>query len=313
MRIVFAGTPEPALATLRALVASHHDVVGVITMPDARRGRGRTLHPSPVAAYAAECGIPVFKPEHIRGNSELVSQVAALQPEAIPVVAYGALITEPLLTLPPHGWLNVHYSLLPRWRGAAPVNAAIGHGDTETGISIFRLDAGLDTGDLLAQVAEPIHPDDTTDSLLTRLVEVGAQALIATLDQLEAGTATLTPQPDHTDPATTYAHKLVTADGKIDWAAPASDIDRHIRALTPAPGAWTMWGDNRVKLGPVVAAEPVDLAPGEVRILDHPQRVIVGTGDTPVALSSVQVPGKKMMNAADWARGVHNREGIVWQ
>ena len=325
MRIVFAGTPTPALVTLQVLVASHHDVVGVITMPDARRGRGRSLHPSAVGDYAEGLGVPVFKPQTVRGNEELYTQVKNLQPEAIVVVAYGALIAEPFLSLPQHGWLNVHYSLLPAWRGAAPVNAAIAHGDAETGISIFRLDAGLDTGDLLTQVSEPIQTTDTVDSLLERLVYIGAQALVDTLDSLEAGTATLTPQPDNLDPATAYAPKLTTADSRIDWTQPAEVIDRLIRSVTPTPGAWTTWAQvggepERVKLGPVhlvrspEAEAPAPLNPGQVSILSGKQpRVWVGTGTDPVELDHVQVPGKKMMAADAWARGVHEQEGIVWQ
>ena len=281
MRIVFAGTPDPAVVALQHLIDSGHDVVGVITRPDARKGRGRTMHPSPVAALAEKHAIPMVKPTSLKPGTEdgddVRERLRQWQPECIPVVAYGNLITSDLLDVAPHGWVNLHFSLLPAWRGAAPVQAAILHGDEITGASTFRIEQGLDTGTVLGSITEPIHPTDTSDDLLTRLAYKGAELLVATLDGLEAGTVVARPQ----DGTATYAPKIDKHDARIDWQQPAHVIDRQIRAHTPAPGAWTMMGEDRVK----------------------------------VQLGQMQVPGKKMMSASDWARGaqVHGDEGVVWQ
>ncbi|MCI6205480.1 MAG: methionyl-tRNA formyltransferase [Corynebacterium glucuronolyticum] len=320
MRILFAGTPEPAVATLERLIDSDHEIVGVVTRPDARRGRGRTLHPSPVADCADKHGLQVYKPETLRGNDEFATLLRDLAPDCVPVIAYGNLIPEELLDIPTHGFVNVHYSLLPRWRGAAPVQAAIAAGDEETGATIFRIDAGLDTGPILSTVTTPISAQDTADDLLTRLAYDGADLLVQTLTDLESGA--VTPQPQAGE--ATYAHKLDKATARIDWQQPADVIDRRIRAFTPAPGAWTQWDGDKVKLGPVhplpCTQEPssslppssqVKLAPGEVLI--EKNNVFVGTGSVSVALSTVQAPGKKRMDAASWGRGVHNQDGIVWK
>lgn len=316
MRIVFAGTPDPAVVALQHLIDSGHDVVGVITRPDARKGRGRTMHPSPVAELAEKHAIPMVKPTSLKPGTEdgddVRERLRQWQPECIPVVAYGNLITSDLLDVAPHGWVNLHFSLLPAWRGAAPVQAAILHGDDITGASTFRIEQGLDTGPVLGSITEPIHPTDTSDDLLTRLAYKGAELLVATLDGLEAGTVVARPQ----DGAATYAPKIDKHDARIDWQQPAHVIDRQIRAHTPAPGAWTMMGEDRVKVGPVTQASPEGSSP------DHPGHVVVtkrgvfvGTGTDPVQLGQMQVPGKKMMSASDWARGaqVHGDEGVVWQ
>lgn len=320
MRILFAGTPEPAVATLERLIDSDHDIVGVVTRPDARRGRGRTLHPSPVAECADKHGLKVYKPETLRGNDEFAALLKELAPECVPVIAYGNLIPEELLGIPTHGFVNVHYSLLPRWRGAAPVQAAIAAGDEETGATIFRIDAGLDTGPILSTVTTRISAEDTADDLLTRLAYDGADLLVQTLTNLERGAVT----PQLQDGEATYAHKLDKETARIDWQQSADVIDRRIRAFTPAPGAWTQWDGDKVKLGPVhplpCTQEPasslppssqVKLAPGEVQI--EKNNVFVGTGSVSVALSTVQAPGKKRMDAASWGRGVHNQDGIVWK
>ena len=316
MRIVFAGTPDPAVVALQHLIDSGHDVVGVITRPDAKKGRGRTMHPSPVAELAEKHAIPMVKPTSLKPGTEdgddVRERLRQWQPECIPVVAYGNLITSDLLDVAPHGWVNLHFSLLPAWRGAAPVQAAILHGDEITGASTFRIEQGLDTGPVLGSITEPIHPTDTSDDLLTRLAYKGAELLVATLDGLEAGTVVARPQ----DGAATYAPKIDKHDARIDWQQPAHVIDRQIRAHTPAPGAWTMMGEDRVKVGPVTQASPEGSSP------DHPGHVVVtkrgvfvGTGTDPVQLGQMQVPGKKMMSASDWARGaqVHGDEGVVWQ
>lgn len=309
MRIIFAGTPEPAVVALEKLIASRHEVAAVITRPDARRGRGRTLHPSPVKVLAEKHGIEVLTPSTLKPGTEdgdaLRARLAELSPEAIPVVAYGNLITEDLLHVPTHGWVNLHFSLLPAWRGAAPVQASIAAGDEVTGATTFRIDKGLDTGDILATLEERIQPTDTADDLLTRLAYAGADLLVETMDGLEDGSISTKPQEGEA----TYAHKIATEDARIEWAAPADVIDRHIRAHTPGPGAWTLLGESRLKVGPISLADGESgasaLRPGEVRV--GKKEVLVGTGSTAVRLGQVQPPGKKMMNAADWGRGLSSQ------
>ncbi|WP_288863626.1 methionyl-tRNA formyltransferase [uncultured Corynebacterium sp.] len=309
MRLVFAGTPEPAAVALQRLLASEHEVTAVLTRPDARKGRGRTLHPSPVKALALEHGIEVLTPETLAGDSTIQHRLRELSPDAVPVVAYGNLIPADLLDIPAHGWVNLHFSLLPAWRGAAPVQAAIANGDEVTGATTFRIDEGLDTGDILGKLETGIGQTETSGELLERLADTGAGLLAATMDALEAGTATPIPQPQEG----TYAHKITPADARVDWAQPASVIDRGIRAHTPAPGAWTMRGEERFKLGPVTPTDGDTLAPGEA--LFGKNEVLVGTADGDVRLGTIQPPGKKMMNAADWARGLHPeaKEEVVFE
>ena len=304
MRIIFAGTPEPAVVALEKLIASSHEVVAVITRPDARKGRGRSLHPSPVKAVAQEHGIEVLTPSSLRPDTEdgqaLRARLRELEPEAIPVVAYGNLVTKDLLELPQHGWVNLHFSLLPAWRGAAPVQAAIAAGDEITGASTFRIEEGLDTGPVLGTVTEEIRTTDTADDLLT------------TMDGLAAGQLEAQPQQGEA----TYAPKISTAQARVEWSQPAFAIDRHIRAHTPGPGAWTMWDEARVKVGPVspveaAAAVPEHLEPGQLYIAKN--AVFVGTATQPVQLGKIQPPGKKMMNAADWARGLGKDAEVKFQ
>ncbi|MCS4535146.1 methionyl-tRNA formyltransferase [Corynebacterium sp. HS2168-gen11] len=311
MRLMFAGTPEPAVAALERLLASDHEIVAVLTRPDARKGRGRSLYPSPVKALAQTHGIPVFTPSTLRAGTpdgdQFRSDLAALNIDCAPVVAYGNLIPADLLDAVPHGWVNLHFSLLPRWRGAAPVQAAIAAGDTTTGATTFRIDEGLDTGPILASLTEPIMPEDTADDLLTRLAYAGSDLLVATMNQLAAGTATLQPQVGES----THAAKILSSDAQIQWNTPAAEIDRNIRAVTPAPGAWTTLDSDRVKLGKVLPlAETSQDAPGTIRI--EKTRVVVATATQDVALTTIQVPGKKMMNAIDWARGRHTTEGLLF-
>lgn len=309
MRLVFAGTPEPAAAALERLIASDHEVVAVLTRPDARRGRGRTLHPSPVKALALEHGIEVLTPESLTRDDAIREQLTALAPDAIPVVAYGNLIPADMLDIPAHGWVNLHFSLLPKWRGAAPVQAAIAAGDEVTGATTFRIDEGLDTGDILDTLETAIGEAETSGELLERLAYAGADLLVETMDAFEAGTADPTPQPEEG----TYAHKINPADARVDWNQPAAVIDRGIRAHTPAPGAWTMRGEDRFKLGPVTPMGSGALAPGEAAFSKN--EVLVGTADGDVRLGTIQPPGKKMMNAADWARGLNPeaKEGVVFE
>lgn len=301
MRIVFAGTPEPAVIALQRLLASSHEVVAVLTRPDARKGRGRALHPSPVKALAQAHGIEVLTPVTLRGNDEIAAQLRELAPAAIPVVAYGSLVPQSMLDIPAHGWVNLHYSLLPNYRGAAPVQAAIIAGETTTGVTTFRIDEGLDTGDILGSIEEPVQLTDTADDLLTRLAHRGADLLVETMDRLAAGTVVPQPQPQEGS----YAPKLTSDGARVNWNQDAVQIERAIRAYTPAPGAWTTFAGQRFKLGPVTVADPEhpeQLPPGVLRV--SKTEVTVGTGTAPVVLDQVQPPGKKPMKAADWARGL---------
>ncbi len=298
MRVVFAGTPEVALPALDALAASDHDLVGVVTRPDARAGRGRALVASPVARRAEQLGVPVLKPAHPR-DTDFQEQLRALEPDCCPVVAYGALLPQSALDIPEHGWVNLHFSVLPSWRGAAPVQHAIWAGDEVTGASVFRIVQALDAGPVFGVMTERIRPRDTAADLLDRLAEGGAGLLVAVLDALDLDEIHARAQQAE---GVTLAPKIEVADAQVDWAAPAIGIDRAVRAFTPAPGAWTTWAGERLGLGPVVPdpeAEP--LAAGELRA--GKRDVHVGTGTVPVRLGEVRPPGKKAMAAADWARG----------
>lgn len=302
MRVVFAGTPEAAVPSLAALLASTHEVLGVITRPDARSGRGRTLRPSPVRVAAEEAGLPVLTPASAR-DPELRETLARWAPEACPVVAYGALIPPALLDLPTHGWINLHFSLLPAWRGAAPVQHAIIAGDEVTGASTFLIEEGLDTGPVFGTLTETIRPTDTAQDLLDRLSEAGAGLLVATLDGLATGQLTGRPQPAD---GISLAPKLEVADGRLDWHRPAYAVDRLVRGCTPAPGAWTTFRGERLKVHPVRplavdADDAAPLLPGQVRV--DKRSVRVGTGAGAVELGDVQAPGKRVMAALDWARG----------
>ncbi|MBV5244063.1 MULTISPECIES: methionyl-tRNA formyltransferase [Mycolicibacterium] len=300
MRLVFAGTPEPALPSLQRLIDSaRHDVIAVLTRPDAAAGRRGRPSPSPVAELAAAHGIPVLKPS--RPNSEeFVAELAALAPDCCAVVAYGALLREELLAVPAHGWVNLHFSVLPAWRGAAPVQAALAAGDEVTGATTFQIELSLDSGPVYGVVTETIRPTDTAGDLLGRLAESGAGLLEATMDGIEDGTLTAVPQPAE---GVSIAPKVSVDDARIRWELPAHVVDRRIRSVTPNPGAWTMAGELRIKVGPVTVPEdgPKDLEPGEIRV--GKKHVHVGTATDAVLLGTVQPPGKKSMNAADWARG----------
>jgi len=307
MRIVFAGTPEPALPSLRRLIESpRHEVIAVLTRPDAAAGRRAKPAPSPVARLALDSGIPVLRPE--RPNSdEFVAELAALAPEACAVVAYGALLRDSLLAVPRHGWINLHFSLLPAWRGAAPVQAAIAAGDTVTGATTFQIEPALDSGPVYGVVTETIRPTDTAGDLLERLAVSGAELLERTLDGIADGTLTPVPQPAE---GVSVAPKVTVDDARVRWDLPAHVVERRIRAVTPNPGAWTMVGDLRIKLGPVTIDETANpLPPGVIRV--DRSGVRVGTASQPVLLGLVQPPGKKQMNAADWARGARLDESAT--
>ncbi|MHB1064186.1 MAG: methionyl-tRNA formyltransferase [Georgenia sp.] len=301
MRLLFAGTPEVALPTLRALLASDHEVVAVLTRPDAPRGRGRTLQPSPVAEVARAEGVEVLTPKSLR-DAGVAEQLAALKVDAAPVVAYGGLVPAHLLDLPTHGWVNLHFSLLPAWRGAAPVQRALIAGDEVTGASVFQLEAGLDTGPVYGTLTETVRPHDTSGDVLARLAESGAGLMVAVLDAIAAGDAV--PQPQPAD-GVSLAPKLEVADAAVRWADPALAVGRLVRGCTPAPGAWTTSPDGtRLKLRPVTPRPDVtDLAPGQLRAGKH--EVLVGTGSHAVTLGEVAPAGKSWMPAEAWARGAH--------
>jgi methionyl-tRNA formyltransferase len=299
MRLVFAGTPEVALPALDAVAASAHELVGVVTRPDAPAGRGRRLVASPVAQRAEELGVPVLKPDHPR-DPDSQDALRSLAPDCCPVVAYGALLPQSALDIPPLGWVNLHFSVLPAWRGAAPVQHAILAGDEVTGATTFRLVREMDAGPVFGVMTETIRPRDTAGDLLARLAEGGAGLLVATLDGLADGTIEARPQPSD---GVSFAPKITVDDARVDWSAPAAAVDRLVRACTPAPGAWTTYDGERLKLGPVVPTTDRDPLPaGQIEVSKH--AVDVGTATEPVRLGEVKAVGKRWMLAADWARGV---------
>ncbi len=297
-RIVFMGTPSFAVPILRAL-ADHHQVVGVVTQPDRRAGRGRRLTVSPVKEAALALGLPLFQPPTLR-TAEAAQRLAAWQPAVIVVAAFGQILRPPLLSLPPHGCLNVHASLLPRWRGASPVAAAILAGETVTGVSLMLMDEGMDTGPILARRSCPIAPDDTTGALTGRLAEMGAQLLIETLPRWLAGG--IRPRPQDDDRAT-YCRLLKKEDGRLDWTRPAAYLERQVRACDPWPGAFTTWQGRRLKVLRARARPevPADGPPG--RVLDLSPGLGVSTGQGVLELIEVQLAGKKPLPAGTFARG----------
>ncbi|MEU2249268.1 methionyl-tRNA formyltransferase [Streptomyces sp. NPDC019224] len=300
MKLVFAGTPEVAVPALDALIASgRHEVAAVVTRPDAPAGRGRRLVASPVAQRAEEAGIEVLKPARPR-DEDFLARLREIAPDCCPVVAYGALLPKAALDVPARGWVNLHFSLLPAWRGAAPVQHAVMAGDEVTGASTFLIEEGLDSGPVYGVLTEEVRPADTSGDLLTRLAFAGAGLLAATMDGIEDGTLHAVPQPAD---GVTLAPKLTVEDAQVQWSAPALRVDRVVRACTPAPGAWTLFRGERLKLVQVTpAVDRSELAPGELSVGKN--NVFVGTGSHAVELLWVQPQGKKPMRAADWARGV---------
>jgi len=301
VRLVFAGTPATALPSLEALLSSRHEVAAVVTRPDAPAGRGRRLGPSPIAVRAEQAGVEVLRPAK-PSEPEFKERLREIAPDCCPVTAYGALIPQSVLDIPARGWVNLHFSLLPAWRGAAPVQHAIWHGDDMTGATTFQLVRELDAGPTYGVLTEPIRPSDTAGSLLERLSVAGAGLLVTTLDLIESGELEARPQPAD---GVSLAPKVTPADAEVDWKAPAVAVGRQIRACTPAPGAWTMLDGTRVKLLPVAArgaADGVTLGPGE--LLATRDAVLVGTATGPVQLGDVQPGGKRLMPAPEWARGL---------
>jgi len=316
MRLVFAGTPQAAVPALEALLASRHEVVAVVTRPDAAAGRGLHEAPSPVAERAAQAGIEVLKPARVR-DEDFLSRLRAIAPDCCPVTAYGALLPQTALDIPKHGWVNLHFSLLPAWRGAAPVQHAILHGDELTGATTFQIVRELDAGPVYGVLTEPVGSRDTAGDLLGRLAVSGAGLLVATLDGIESGQLDARPQPAE---GVSLAPKITIEDARVRWDEPAVAVDRRIRACTPGPGAWTMLGEARIKLWPL-AAPPAQaaadarsdagppLAPGELRV--QRTSVLAGTATGPVELGDVQPPGKRRMPAADWARGLRQAAAVL--
>lgn len=307
MRLVFAGTPAVALPSLAAIEQSRHELVAVVTRPDAPSGRGRSLVASPVADWAAERGLETLKPERA-GDAAFLERLTELGPDCCPVVAYGALLPRRTLEVPEHGWVNLHFSVLPAWRGAAPVQRALLAGDEVAGATTFEIVPELDAGPVYGVLTERVRGDDTSGALLARLADAGAGLLLDTLDHIEAGDIEARPQGDGGD---SYAAKIEVEDARVRWTEPATAVDRRIRACTPEPGAWTTLDGTRVKLGPVrVAESAAALAPGEIHAGKHD--VHVGTVAGEVRLGDVRPHGKKQMPAADWARGVRLPAGAAF-
>src|SRR5258708_6403365 len=311
MRLVFAGTPAAAVPSLDALLKSRHEVAAVITRPEAKAGRGLRAVRSRVAERAAEAGVEVVTPAR-PSDPDFLALLRQIGPDCCPVAAYGALLPQAALDIPVHGWVNLHFSLLPAWRGAAPVQHAILHGDDVTGATTFRIVRELDAGPVFGMLTEPIRPTDTAGDLLGRLSIAGAELLIATLDGIASGE--LEPRPQPVD-GISLAPKITTADAEINWRQPAVAVSRLIRACTPAPGAWTQLQGARLKLGPVTVAcgdktpdaDDGRLSPGELQVLGN--RVLIGTATSPVELGQVQQDGKRRMHGADWARGLRRDGG----
>ena len=306
MRVLFAGTPAVAVPSLNALVEAGFEVVAVLTRPDAPVGRKRVLTPSPVAVRAAELGIEVIHAARV--DAEATARVSAVKPDVAAIVAYGGLVPPAALGIPRHGWINLHFSLLPAWRGAAPVQRAVMAGDDVTGAVTFQLEEGLDTGPVFGTLTESVGPEDTAGELLERLSHSGAVLLAQTLSAIEAGKAFPQPQAGEVS----HAPKLTLEDGHLQWNHPALAIGRQARGVTPEPGAWTFLDGQRVKLEPVrLRPDVTGLAPGTLFL--EGKSVLVGTGSHAVELTRIQPAGKKMMAAADWARGMASLESVVFE
>ncbi len=304
MRVIFAGTPAIAVPTLEAILVAGHEVVAVITQPDAPGRRGKNLYPSPVKQAALDQGLLVHTPQKA-SDPEFVSEMTSLGADIAAVVAYGQILKPALLAATKHGWINLHFSVLPAWRGAAPVQRALMAGDSMTGASTFVIEEGLDTGPVVGTMTEVIRPNDTAGELLERLAHAGAPLMVHSLGALVDGTAV--PQSQSTQ-GISYAHKLTREDAYVVWDRPSHVVDRQVRGCTPAPGAWTTLPDGSVaKIGPVEPIEGADATvPGQIHVSEV--RVMVGTGTTPVALSWIAPAGKKQMDALAWARGARLSE-----
>jgi methionyl-tRNA formyltransferase len=293
--LVFMGSPDFALPTLKAL-SKQYEVVGVVTQPDRASGRGRALKPPPVKVLAQELNIPVMQPEKLR-QPEAMEQLRGWKPDLIVVAAFGQLLRKEVLDLPPHGCINVHASLLPRWRGAAPINAAILHGDEETGITIMKMDVGLDTGPILTQRAIRLTPEDTAGSVFEKLSQLGAELLIETLPDYLSGKIQPVPQPEQ---GSTYAPMLKKEEGKLDFTRPAEELERRVRAFNPWPGAFMDFDGTLLK----VHQAHVDAGTAEAgQRLIYRDQPAIGTGNGLLILDEVQPAGKKSMSGKSFLAG----------
>lgn len=304
MRILFAGTPHAAVPSLEALHASEHEIVAVLTRPDTRSGRGRSMSRSEVGQRADELAIPLLQPRSLR-DAEAREAIAALDPDLAVIVAYGGLVPAPVLQLPRHGWVNLHFSLLPRWRGAAPVQHAIAAGDAQIGACTFRLEEGLDTGPVYRRISMGMPERATAGELLETLAVDGAHLLAQTVEDIAAGTARPEAQPAD---GITLAPKISVDDVHVRFSRPAPVVDRLIRSATPAPGAWCLIAGQRVKLGPVLPLHE-SLPAGELVVTKR--EVVIGCELGAVRLGQVQPEGKKAMPAADFARGARLTSGML--
>ncbi len=305
-KVVFMGTPDFAVPALQKLIETQ-TVVGVVTQPDKPAGRGKKLRPSPVKAAAQSAGIPVYQPKSLRGEAA-AAPLREWQPDVIVVAAFGQILRPRVLELPPHGCVNVHASLLPRWRGASPIQRAILAGDAETGVCLMQMDAGLDTGPVYVCRRTPIAPEDTAAALHDRLAQMGAELLGAHLDAIVDGRLAPTPQDDS---QSTYAPMIKKEDGRLDWTQSAAELERRVRAMTPWPGAFTSWQGKMLKIKAAqiyTGSVPAD-QPGLV--IERRSELIVCTGDGGLRLLAVQLAGKKTMSAADFQRGHQNFVGGV--
>ncbi|UXM93449.1 methionyl-tRNA formyltransferase [Paenarthrobacter sp. JL.01a] len=306
MRVLFAGTPAVAVPSLDALVTAGFDVVAVLTRPDAPLGRKRVMTPSPVAAWAEELGIDIIRAAKV--DADTTARIAHYAPDVAAIVAYGGIVPRAALDVPKHGWVNLHFSLLPAWRGAAPVQRSLMAGDDITGAATFQLEEGLDTGPVFGTLTETVRPEDTAGDLLERLSISGAVLLSQTLSAIDTGQASPRPQSGKVS----LAPKLTLDDGRLDWQKPALALSRQARGVTPEPGAWTTLDGQRVKLEAVALRPEVkDLSPGTIRV--EGKSVLVGTGSHAIELGRIQPAGKKMMSSADWARGLAAPERVVFE
>lgn len=308
MKVIYMGTPDFAVNALKALIASRHEVAAVVTQPDKPRGRGKAVQFSPVKEVAVEAGIPVCQPRRIR-DPEAVEQLQSFHPDVLVVVAFGQIIPQEILDIAPYGCVNVHGSLLPKYRGAAPIQWAVIDGERESGVTTMQMDAGLDTGDMLLKTVIPLEEKETGGSLFDKLSAAGAKLLLETLDGLEAGT--IAPQKQGESP-TPYAGMLTKDMGAIDWKKPASEIERLIRGLNPWPSAFTKLNGKTLKIweADVLREQETEAAPGEI-LQAEKDRLWIGTGEGILAVRQLQLEGKKRMDTAAFLRGCHLEKGMI--
>ncbi len=302
LKVLFMGTPEFAARSLQALLDAGYPVVGVVTQPDKPVGRGKKVRYSPVKELALRHDLPLFQPRRVR-RPEVIEQLKALQPDITVVVAFGQILSKEALEISPLGSINVHGSLLPRWRGAAPIHRAVMAGDTETGVTTMWMDEGMDTGDMCLKATIPIGPEDTAGTIHDKLAKLGADLLVETLRQIEAGTAPRIPQPEE---GVTYAVKLEREDERIDWSRPTRAIVNQIRGLNPWPVAYTEGPKGSLKIwkaAPYQPETPVEAEPGTVVAIVRRQGFVVATGDGFVLVQEVQPPGKGRMDAQSYVNG----------